>query len=41
MKIIQTIPVYNLKSQKLTSVTSTDFKAIDEQLVDPRFFDVQ
>ena len=41
MKVIHTIPVYNLKSQKLTSITQTDFKAIEERFVDPRFFDVQ
>lgn len=41
MKIIQTIPVYNLKSQKLTSVTQVDFKAINEELIDHRFFEVQ
>ncbi|NQY06234.1 MAG: hypothetical protein HRT68_08635 [Flavobacteriaceae bacterium] len=41
MKTIKTIPVYNLKSQKLTSIYVADLKAIKEETIDTNFFDVQ
>ncbi|MFD0962409.1 hypothetical protein [Pseudofulvibacter geojedonensis] len=40
MKEIKTIPIYNRKSQKLTSITESEFKAIKDD-VDERFFIVE
>jgi len=41
MKIIQTIPVYNRKGQKITSLTAQEAKAIDITKVDEQFFIVE
>ncbi len=38
MKNIKTIPVYNKKGQRITSITTKERDAINEALVDDRFF---
>jgi len=41
MKLIKTVPVYNRKGQRITSITDQEASYIDETKIDERFFIVE